>query len=121
MQRQLIANYLGNILQDYFDACQVRLRVRSLPDNTEENLRRVEAHNMAEWVFDDAPADGPALSVEQVEQRLGQLMMAVFLEEGKRTQARRNRITLSASEADRISAEESFGPPDAQAEEEENG
>lgn len=107
LQQELLANYIGNVLQDYFDACQVRLKVRDLPGDTEEDLRRVDARKMAEWVCADTPS-GAVLPVEQVEQRLGQLMTAVFLEEGNRTRARRGR---SSSDAERSHSEDSAGVP----------
>jgi hypothetical protein len=93
LQRIFIENYLGNILQDYFDACEVRFNVRDLPEETEQDLRIVEARAMAEWVFNR----DPMLTVDEVVRRLGQLMGAVFLEESDRSDARRkNPPTASA-------------------------
>lgn len=55
LQKLLIKNYVGNILQELFDACKVRLRTAGLPADTERNLREKDADVVMDSVFESAP------------------------------------------------------------------
>jgi hypothetical protein len=59
MQERLLTNYLGNVLQDYFDAAEVRASQVSLPATLERSLREEEAADLSRAVF-VAIADGEA-------------------------------------------------------------
>jgi hypothetical protein len=59
LQRLLVLHYLGNLLQDFFDSCQVRLQVPELPWSTEPNLRKEDANIIAKELFERV-AVGPA-------------------------------------------------------------
>lgn len=68
-QRTFLTNYLGNVLQDYFDASQVRAEFASLPADTERSLRTEEATALANAVFaalggGTSPVDTTALQRE---------------------------------------------------------
>src|SRR5579863_1625589 len=70
LQYSLVRHYVGNILQDFFDSCQVRLQVPELPWTTEQDLRDVDARTVADTVFRDvtrgsAPAE-PAMLQERL-------------------------------------------------------
>jgi hypothetical protein len=51
LQQLLIKHYVGNILQELFDACRVRLTTRGLPRDIELNLRGRDADVIAETLF----------------------------------------------------------------------
>ena len=52
LQERMIANYVGNLLQDHFDACKVRFEVPGLPPDTEERLRHDDGQLLARAVFE---------------------------------------------------------------------
>jgi hypothetical protein len=54
VQELLIKNYVGNILQDLFDACKVRLTANGLARDTELKLREKDAELVARDVFAQA-------------------------------------------------------------------
>ena len=58
LQELLIKNYLGNLLQDTFDACKVRLNVPGLPEDTEQNLRQEDAAGIAAALRPELPSKG---------------------------------------------------------------
>lgn len=85
LQRALVENYLGNVLQDYFDACEVRYNVPDLHQDAEIQLRKSDARSMAEWVFDPLSLGRPGqVQFEAIERRLAQLMAGLFVEDTKR-------------------------------------
>lgn len=69
LQQFVIKNYIGNILQELFDACKVRLRTRGLPADTERNLREKDACLLMEMVFEGTP-DGGSLEISERLQKL---------------------------------------------------
>lgn len=62
LQRLVLLHYLGNVLQDFFDSCQVRLQVPELPWTAEADLRQEDARVIAEELFArvDVSPDGAA-------------------------------------------------------------
>lgn len=54
VQVSLLQNYLGNVLQDYFDRAQARAAVRDLPDETELEIRRDDCSIIAELAWQTA-------------------------------------------------------------------
>lgn len=81
MQQALIANYLGNLLQDYFEATQIRAEFPKLPDDTENTLRTDEAKALAEWVFELPRGGDQALSVAAVQEALREIIGRVWIAE----------------------------------------
>lgn len=69
LQRLLIKHYVGNILQELFDACKVRLTTRGLPRDTELNLRRKDAHAIASSLFVAESKNSEPLDIAQLLQR----------------------------------------------------
>jgi hypothetical protein len=51
LQREFLRNYLGNVMQDYFDAAQIRMRTPRLPPTTEADLRSVDAEITSNIIF----------------------------------------------------------------------
>jgi hypothetical protein len=80
LQRLLVQNYLGNLLQDNFDACDVRLNVRGLPPNTEELLRKQDARQIADTVFAALPDAPKAADPSQIQTELRNLLSRIALE-----------------------------------------
>jgi hypothetical protein len=81
LQREFLRNYLGNVMQDYFDAAQIRKKNPRLPPTTEPDLRRVDGAVAADLVFaaigqGDEPVPWPAFY-----QAFRSLLGAVFLAE----------------------------------------
>ncbi|MGH9931846.1 MAG: hypothetical protein ACREA9_21825 [Pyrinomonadaceae bacterium] len=54
VQVSLLQNYLGNVLQDYFDRAQARVAVRDLPDEVELEIRRDDCRIIAELAWQTA-------------------------------------------------------------------
>jgi len=52
LQRLLIRNYVGNILQELFDTCKIRLSAPGLSKDTEQNLRERDAQALADTLFE---------------------------------------------------------------------
>jgi hypothetical protein len=69
LQRLLIKHYIGNILQELFDACKVRLTTRGLPRDTELNLRQRDAEAIASSLFVAQSKNGEAVDIGQLLQR----------------------------------------------------
>jgi hypothetical protein len=83
LQKRLIENYLGNILHDYFDACEVRAAFPRLPFDTENNLRVKYGHAVAAAIFKSLPSrDGP-LPAGVVQRALQEMLGSIW--EGART------------------------------------
>ncbi len=51
LQRLVTLHYLGNVLQDFFDSCQVRIQVPELPWTAEEELRQEDARVITDELF----------------------------------------------------------------------
>jgi hypothetical protein len=81
LQEHLMRNYIGNILQDYFDQAQIRLQHPNLPDTTEPELRSVDAELIARILFDDIGPGGEPLSWNIVRLSFRRLLTAVALAE----------------------------------------
>jgi|ERR1051325_3616295 hypothetical protein len=83
LQQEFLRNYLGNMLQDYFDECGMRAKFAKLPHDEEEALRTDDADALADTVFKAVgPGDGPA-KVEHVLAVLGKLIACVWHAERK--------------------------------------
>ena len=85
LQRDLMRNYFGNILQDWFEACEIRLQVPDLPASVEGDLRDRDARLMAEWLLPAEGANKGGADIDDLIRRLGKLMVGLFLKEGRRT------------------------------------
>jgi len=81
LQRMFLRNYIGNILQDYFDQAGVRLAHPDLPPSTESDLRRVDAERFAQIVFSDAEHSTGPLSWARLNTSLKRVIGAVVLAE----------------------------------------
>lgn len=79
LQIECIKNYFGNILQDYFDACEVRKNVRGLPPETEQALREQDAAKMAEWIRVEASTRNGLLDWQTFTDATARLATQVFL------------------------------------------
>jgi hypothetical protein len=55
LQHLLILHFLGNVLQDFFDSCQVRMQIPKLPFDSESNLREIDARKIADELFRRVP------------------------------------------------------------------
>jgi hypothetical protein len=66
LQQLLIENYIGNILQELFDTCKIRLNVRGLPKDTEARLRKTDAHALAELLFLEQAQAGPGIDLKRL-------------------------------------------------------
>jgi len=65
LQHEFLRNYFGNIMQDYFDAAEIRKQNPHLPPATEPDLRSVDAKLAADLVFaaidpDEDPVGWPS-------------------------------------------------------------
>lgn len=72
LQERLLTNYLGNVLQDFFDAAEIRAAQVSLPATLEHSLREEEAADLSRAAFSaladaDGDGDGDADSREAVD------------------------------------------------------
>jgi hypothetical protein len=76
LQERLIAEYLGNLLQETFDAAEVRFSNPDLPEDTEPNLRRRDARAIADALFASFGGPGPA-PPEIVQRQLDHLLAGV--------------------------------------------
>ena len=70
LQELLIKNYIGNILQELFDSCKVRLKKRGLAEDTELNLRKEDAHKLAAALFAQQLRNRSAIDIEGLLQSL---------------------------------------------------
>jgi len=80
LQRLFLTNYLGNILQDYFDASRIRAEFPSLPPDTEDKLRTEDAAEVTKAVFsrldsDDGPVDALVLQ-QELQDLIGRIWLA---------------------------------------------
>jgi hypothetical protein len=80
LQERLLTNYLGNVLQDYFDAAEIRASQVSLPVTIEESLREEEAADLSRAVFaaivgGDGPVDVTLLQ-EELQDIVGRVWIA---------------------------------------------
>jgi hypothetical protein len=81
LQREFLRNYLGNVMQDFFDAAEIRKRNPRLPPTTEPDLRELDGAVAADIVFASiAPGDGP-VPWPAFHQAFRSLLGAVFLAE----------------------------------------
>src|SRR5262249_17068009 len=81
LQESFLTNYLGNVLQDYFDASRARAKLPTLPHETEGRLRSEDAAELAKAVFSRLQAgDGPVES-QALQETLQNLIARVWLAE----------------------------------------
>jgi hypothetical protein len=71
LQRDLVENYVGNLLQEYFETCEVRFNVPDLPDDTEQRMRTEDARAIARAVGTSASAPG------ELQERLRRVLAAL--------------------------------------------
>ena len=64
LQRAFIRNYFGNILQDYFDACELRRKFPKLDEDTEEKLRTSDGQAIADWLFERTPSTEQSADID---------------------------------------------------------
>lgn len=81
LQKLLVENYLGNVLHDYFDACEIRAEFPRLPVRTEHELRVRHGRNIAEAVFAVLPDSGEAAAPEVVQTALREMVGLIWLAE----------------------------------------
>jgi hypothetical protein len=82
LQQLLIENYLGNILHDFFDACEVRAEFPRLPVDTEHDLRVKHGRAIAQAIFESLPPANP-LPPESVQEALRSMVGLIWIEESK--------------------------------------
>jgi hypothetical protein len=78
LQQLLMENYIGNILQELFDTCKIRLGVRDLPKDTELNLRRNDAHLLAGTLFAQHMKNRTSVDIPSLLQSLKELLALVW-------------------------------------------
>lgn len=66
LQRRLLRNYIGNVLQEYFDASEIRAAHYKIPKSEEEALRTEDAEDLAYAVFDLILSEDNPLSADQI-------------------------------------------------------
>jgi hypothetical protein len=81
LQQRFLRNYLGNVLQDFFDACHVRAEFVRLPKGEEEALRTQDAEDLAETVFGLMKTSNSAASPEEVITCLRRVIARVWIVE----------------------------------------
>lgn len=81
LQELLVENYLGNVLHDYFDACEVRAEFPTLPVRTEHELRVVHGRKIARAVFAALPTGDEAAAPEAVQSTLREMVGLLWLAE----------------------------------------
>jgi len=81
LQELLIENYLGNVLHDYFDACEIRAEFPSLPVKTEHELRIVHGQRIASAVFAALPGGDEPVAPEAVQSMLREMVGLIWLAE----------------------------------------
>jgi hypothetical protein len=79
LQELTLENYLGNVLQDYFDAGQVRTEVAGLPATTENDLRVVHGRAIAHAIFASFFQNGGAAEASVVQVALRQMVGLIWL------------------------------------------
>lgn len=78
LQKAFLTNYLGNILQDYFDASRIRAQSPTLPPDTEERLRSEDAAALTEVLFSEFDNETTALDVSVLQKELQDLIGRVW-------------------------------------------
>lgn len=81
LQETFLTNYLGNVLQDYFDASRIRAEFASLPPDTEERLRSEDAAALSDAVFAALGGGDEPINVSTLQQELQDLIGRVWLAE----------------------------------------
>jgi hypothetical protein len=85
LQRALLVNYLGNVLQDYFDASRIRAEFVSLPKDIENTLRSEEATALADAVFQLLAGNGDSINTpaeaSAIQRELRRVVGSVWLAE----------------------------------------
>jgi len=81
LQKTFLVNYLGNVLQDYFDASRIRAEFSSLPPGTEDTLRSVEAAALSDAVFAALGSGEGPVDATPLQQELQELISRVWLAE----------------------------------------
>jgi len=80
LQKLFLTSYLGNVLQDYFDASRIRAEFPSLPPDTEDKLRTEDAAEVTNAVFSrldsgDGPVDALVLQ-QELQDLIGRIWLA---------------------------------------------
>lgn len=87
LQRVFFRNYLGNVLQDYFDACKVRAAHPKLPRSEEEALRMEDAEDLADSIFDLIDREQNPIDAEVFLDKFALLLKLVWKHQRKKDNA----------------------------------
>ncbi len=90
IQWEILANYFGNILQDYFEAASIRKKQPGLPADTEQNLREEDGTTAADIIFGLLPDGAGLVDWSDLRPKVGLFLFAVS-EAEKGQHAARNR------------------------------
>jgi hypothetical protein len=88
IQYHLTVNYLGNLMQDYFETASIRQSNPGLPADTEAGLREEDGVRAAEIVFADVQAREGPLDWPTYKAAAGRFLLAVGLLEREQHAAR---------------------------------
>jgi hypothetical protein len=80
LQRSFLKHYLGNVMQDYFEAADIRRQHRKLPASTEADLRSVDAMFASDIIFAGIET-GAAVPWAMLHARFKAFLGAIFLAE----------------------------------------
>lgn len=81
MQERFVTNYFGNVLQDFFDASQIRAEFSSLPADTEDSLRKEEASSITQAVFAPLGKSRGLANTENLLTEIQEMIARVWLAE----------------------------------------
>jgi hypothetical protein len=81
MQERFVTNYFGNVLQDFFDASQIRAEFASLPADTEDSLRKEEATSITKAVFAPLGKSRDLVNADDLLQEIQEMIARVWLAE----------------------------------------
>jgi hypothetical protein len=81
LQESFLKNYLGNVMQDYFDGSRARATLPSLPPETEGRLRSEDAAELVKAVFSRMQAGNGPVNSGALQQTLQHLIAQVWLAE----------------------------------------
>ena len=79
LQQIFVADYLGNVLQDFFDASQIRAEFPSLPPDTEDTLRKEEATELTAAVFAAITSSDHPVEIAPLHAELQEMVGRVWL------------------------------------------
>ena len=80
-QERFVVHYLGNVLQDYFDAAAIRRQHPRLPEDTESRLRAEDARAAGEIIFARLDDSSDSLQWSDFQEAFKEFFGAVVLSE----------------------------------------